>query len=184
MKIILITISISIVIMSGKSFQPASNPYGTLFGREQTAEAATVAVAAFPRFPHENQTSMCIDNNTRAHYVGLNITKAETLDVISKAGFVGEQIETMAAISRAESGSDMNCIGDETLTGSKWDVSFGLFQIRGLKNAPGSCRDISLLKGDLVRQGVCAKEIWNGQGYNAWSVYSNGKYRQYLNKNW
>ncbi len=184
MKIILLTISLAIVVLSGKWFQPADNPYQTTYA--QAVEAQTVAVEApqFPRTFHENQASICINNSTHEHYVGELVTKAETVDVITKAGFVGEQIEIMAAISRAESGSDMRCVGDETLTGSKWDISYGLFQIRGLKNASGTCRDISLLVGDLQRQAVCAKEIWNGQGFNAWSVYQNGKYRQWLNQTW
>lgn len=151
---------------------------------EQTSPPSDTRPSEFRRVPHEIQSTVCIDNRTRAHYRGMLITREETEHVLAQAGFVGEQIQIMTAISHAESGSDMNCIADESLTGSKWDVSYGLFQIRTLKNAPGSCRDKSLLVDDLQRQAVCAKEIWDGQGYRAWSVYLNGRYKKWMGVGW
>ena len=84
-------------------------------------------------------------------------------------------INTMVAISQAESHCRADAVGDTSLTyqqnGRTYGYSVGALQVRIL---PGRewCED-----GDYYE---CAHKIWLGQGYNAWSVYTSGKYRQYL----
>ena len=81
----------------------------------------------------------------------------------------------MAAIAQAESNCRENALGDTSLTytqnGRTYGYSVGPLQVRIL---PGRewCEN-----GDYYQ---CAHNIWKFQGYKAWSVYSNGRYKQYL----
>lgn len=182
MKLLVILVA-CLSLYVGIHLNDPSRTYQTFYDKP-VVEAQPVSEIRFRRSFHENQSSICINNVTHEHYQGELVTKAETSYVISKAGFKGEQIEIMAAISRAESGSDMRCIGDETLTNSEWGISYGLFQVRTLRTQNKGCRDLSRLTEDLQAQADCAFQIWKSQGFRAWSVYSNGKYRQWLNKSW
>lgn len=84
----------------------------------------------------------------------------------------------MVAISQAESHCRADAKGDTTLTfeqdGRIYGYSLSVLQVRIL---PGreSCDtyDVSVIV-------ECAHNIWKYQGYHAWSVYSNGKYKEYL----
>lgn len=81
----------------------------------------------------------------------------------------------MVAISQAESHCRHDALGDTNLTydenGRTYGYSIGPLQVRIL---PGRewCET-----GDYYE---CAHIIWAGQGYNAWSVFSSGKYLQFL----
>ena len=81
----------------------------------------------------------------------------------------------MVAIAQAESHCRADAVGDTSLTyqqnGRTYGYSVGALQVRIL---PGRewCEN-----GDYYE---CAHTIWKGQGYNAWSVYTSGKYRRYL----
>lgn len=80
----------------------------------------------------------------------------------------------MVAISQAESNCREDAVGDTTLTyeesGRTYGYSVGALQVRIL---PGRewCEG-----GDYY---ACAHEIYLSQGYNAWSVYSSGRYLEY-----
>ena len=84
-------------------------------------------------------------------------------------------INTMVAIAKAESNCRTDAVGDTTLTFQKnnrtYGYSIGALQVRIL---PGRewCES-----GDYYE---CAHRIWLSQGLSAWSVVTNGKYRQYL----
>lgn len=84
----------------------------------------------------------------------------------------------MVAISQAESNCQAEAKGDTTLTyeqnGRTYGYSVSVFQVRIL---PGreACDTF-----DIVKNVECAFNIWKGQGYRAWSVYTNGKYAQFL----
>lgn len=84
----------------------------------------------------------------------------------------------MTAIAQAESNCRVEATGDTTLTydvnGRTYGYSVSVFQVRIL---PGreNCDN-----HDLATNVLCAYNIYKGQGLTAWSVYSNGKYRQYL----
>lgn len=187
MKLLLIIISVAALFFALNIQQNKENFFTSYNGAQMVGTAETPPPAVLPSFPrtlHENQSSICINNLTREHYQGLLISRDETIDVLQKAGFVGEQVEIMSAISHAESGSDLRCIGDEMLQDRVWGVSFGLWQIRTLKNPNGSCRNIGVLRDNIEAQAICAKQIYDSQGYKAWSVYTNGKYRRWLNPSW
>lgn len=146
-------------------------------------EAQQASQPAYPRTIGQ-YGGVCINNRTNEPHTNILVTAQETTDILLQAGFTGEQTRIMTAISHAESGSDLACWGDENLQNNTWRESYGLFQIRLLRNPNGSCRDYELLKENIFEQAKCAKQIYDSQGYPAWSVYTNGKYRQWLDQTW
>lgn len=81
----------------------------------------------------------------------------------------------MVSVSKAESNCREDARGDMNLTYSQngriYGYSVGALQVRIL---PGRewCES-----GDYY---LCAHNIWERQGYDAWSVYKNGSYKKYL----
>ena len=102
--------------------------------------------------------------------------------------YEGWNHDIMVAISKAESSVDINlngrfdpdefCYrqarGDTTLTyqnnGRVYGYSVGVFQVRILEGRE-HCDTY-----DIEVNVKCAYNVWKGQGYGAWSVYTNGKY--------
>lgn len=88
--------------------------------------------------------------------------------------YEGWNHDTMVAISKAESNCRFNAKGDTTLTYQNNDriygYSVGVFQVRILEGRE-HCDTY-----DIEVNVKCAYSIWKGQGYGAWSVYTNGKY--------
>lgn len=87
-----------------------------------------------------------------------------------------------AAIALAESGGDPSVINDTPSTG---DYSVGLWQINyndGLYagRAAEFGTPQQLVQGGLPKQADVAVRLWRQQGYNAWTTYTSGAYRQYL----
>ena len=97
---------------------------------------------------------------------------------IGEAGFPDPHL--MVAIVKAESGMRIDARGDIKLQDNTWGVSVGLFQIRTLKTQNRGCRDESRLAGNVDAQVSCAKQIFDSQGYKAWSAYTNGAYKRFL----
>lgn len=103
------------------------------------------------------------------------------------AKYGGWDVNTMTAIAEAESTTningvvtpcDANATGDKTLTyqlnGRTYGYSVSVLQVRIL---PGREHCDT---HDMVANVKCAYDIWRGQGYEAWSMYTNGKYKRYL----
>ena len=92
--------------------------------------------------------------------------------------YPGWDVNTMVAISQAESNCRADAKGDTTLTYQQnnriYGYSMSVLQVRIL---PGREHCDTFDVATIVK---CAHAIYQGQGYNAWTVYSNGKYRQYL----
>lgn len=90
----------------------------------------------------------------------------------------GWNVNIMTAVSQAESGCDKTATGDKTLTYKSkkrvYGYSVSVLQVRIL---PGRehCDNHNL------RVNVkCAYAIWQSQGYNAWTKYRNGEYKEFL----
>lgn len=88
----------------------------------------------------------------------------------------------MGAIAIAESGGDAAVIND---TPSTEDYSVGLWQINyydGLYSGRAAAYGTpqQLVQGGIAAQARAMVGIWRGQGYGAWSTYTNGAYRKYL----
>lgn len=196
MKVILAVASIAIIAIANNiSTQPGHQTWFSKPAQAQTVEAQPPPTQ-FARTFHEQQNSICINNRTREHYRGELVSREEVVHELSKH-FVGDQIEIMAAITISEGQRDLNCIGDElpylngkrlwgkaTADGRTWGESLGLFQIRTIQqdNTPGSCRNDATIRASIQEQVRCAKEIYNSQGYRAWSQYSSGAYKAVLGK--
>lgn len=97
--------------------------------------------------------------------------------------YSGWDANIVQAIAHAESTQhgiecDIAAKGDGHLTfmvdGRTYGYSVSVLQVRIL---PGRehC-DVF----DLAENVKCAYAIWQGQGYNAWTKYTNGEYRNYL----
>lgn len=87
-------------------------------------------------------------------------------------------VDLMMAIMQAESSCNPEAVGDKTLTfqknGRTYGYSKSLLQIRQL---PGR-EHCDTFDPDIIVK--CGYDIWKSQGYNAWSVYSNGMYKKFL----
>jgi len=92
--------------------------------------------------------------------------------------YSGWNVNLMVAISKAESNCRAEARGDGHLTyqknGRAYGYSVGVFQIRILEGRE-HCDTY-----DLSINVKCAYNIYKGQGYKAWSVYNNGKYKKHL----
>lgn len=94
-------------------------------------------------------------------------------------------VPTMMAIMQAESTNtstgepcDAQVVGDGHITyyenGRLYGYSKSLLQIRQLPGREACDTD----DPEVIVQ--CGYNIWKSQGYSAWSVYTNGKYKNYL----
>jgi len=174
-------------------------PLETISATIQAQPIAAQAAPAAPQYSrtkHEDQTSICINNRTRQHYVGELVGREEVIHHLAKY-WQGQQLEIMAAITISEGQRDLNCIGDEvewfngrrlygakTSDGRTWGESLGLYQIRTIQEdkQPGSCRNADTIRAGIDEQTRCAKQIFDSQGLGAWSQYSNGNYKKHLGK--
>lgn len=108
-------------------------------------------------------------------------------------GFTPKQARIGSAIALCESPvygastpmSDFSAIGDQDLADNVWGYSYGGFQIRSLRDQTGTggLRDADRL---LTPRFNCrsAKAIRLESGWTAWSTYSSGKYKAYLQEPW
>lgn len=100
-------------------------------------------------------------------------------DAMARSGFT--DLRLMMAIAKAESGLRIDALGDTTITDATWGPSVGVLQVRTIK--PGhaqGCRIYETLWNNLQAQTDCAKQIYDSQGLNAWSAYTNGSYKKFL----
>lgn len=108
------------------------------------------------------------------------LTAAQIAAVASKAGFTGNDLKIAVAVAKAESGGNANAHNTNSGTG---DDSYGLWQINyygGLKAE----RTASFGPGpglfDPQKNANAAYQIFKGSGWNAWSTYKRGDYKQYM----
>ena len=76
----------------------------------------------------------------------------------------------------AETNCRADSVGDNYPINGVLAPSCGLFQIRTVSPARGTCEQLKDPAFNIER----AYGIYKGQGLRAWSVYTNGKYAQYL----
>ncbi len=98
------------------------------------------------------------------------------------AGFTGNNAAIMAAIAMAESGGRSSAHNNNARTG---DNSYGLWQINMLggmgperRRAFGIGSNEALF--DPAVNANAARQVFQSQGFGAWSVYRSGAYKQYL----
>lgn len=99
-----------------------------------------------------------------------------------QAGFTEGQASIMAAIAMKESAGRPTAYNGQTRTG---DNSYGLWQINMIgAMGPARLRQFGITSNqqlfDPLTNARAAYAIFKQQGFNAWSVYKNGAYRQVL----
>lgn len=117
------------------------------------------------------------------------LTQAEVEQLCLNVGFNEKNAKIASAIAMCESAfaqdgqqfANAHAIGDQALANDTWGYSYGLFQVRSLRSQKGTgdYRD----ENELLRprfNARSAKKIFNTQGWKAWSVFSSGMYKAYL----
>ncbi len=108
---------------------------------------------------------------------------SEIYATLRQAGFAAPSAVLMTAIALAESGGNDTARGDLSLQDSTWGPSYGLFQVRTVKDQTGSgqSRDINLLASSDIAQAEAAFAISRGgTDFSPWSTYTHGTYQRYL----
>lgn len=119
----------------------------------------------------------------------LLLTQPQVYDLARKAGFTDANAKIASAIAMCEAPamkdgiahSDFHAIGDQALATDVWGYSYGGFQIRSLRaqKGTGGLRDEDILLDPLTNVRA-AREIKLAQGWTAWSTYTGGQYKAYL----
>jgi tape measure domain-containing protein len=98
------------------------------------------------------------------------------------AGFNDRDARIMAAIAMAESGGSSTAFNGNAATGDK---SYGLWQINMLGGmGPERRRQFGIGSNsalfDPATNAMAARQIYQSQGFGAWSVFRSGAYKQFL----
>lgn len=109
------------------------------------------------------------------------VTPAAAYAALRGTGLSAASATMLTAIGGAESGWNVDAVGDLGLENATWGPSVGVWQIRTLKadTGTGSPRDINKLRGNLAAQAAAAASIFKSSGPRAWSTYKNGSYLKY-----
>lgn len=116
-------------------------------------------------------------------------TQDEVVTLCRRAGFNATNAKIASAIAMCESAysygtsqyANFGAIGDQDLADDVWGFSYGGFQIRSLRSQKGTggYRDEDRLLEPLFNA-KSALHIKKTQGWRAWSVYTSGMYKAYL----
>lgn len=200
-KLLIYLAFIAIAMQAMVHYWVGEQPKYQTYAQQQAAQAQTIAAtqATFGRGYTNKQNQPCKNDHTNAYYESELISKNETAHYLLQAGATIQQADILSAISHAESGSQINCFGDDsnkyygkpTNNGKHYGESYGLFQIRTIleDSNTGSCRDIERLRLNIAQQSICAYEISrSGTNYQPWSVFTTTNpqrsYKRYLGGNW
>lgn len=117
------------------------------------------------------------------------LTQDQVRELCRTAGFGKKNAKIASAIAMCESAyaqdnrpyANADAVGDQELADNTWGFSYGLFQVRSLRahKGTGKTRDEERLLDPLFNA-KSAKEIFNTQGWRAWTVYRIGAYKAYL----
>lgn len=199
MKLAMISITF-LALYIGNSLSSPGQGFDTWFPSPVAVQAQPAAIASeFHRGYTDLQKQPCRPDWDRSiHYESEIISKKELVHIMGQLGIPGDRHDTMAAIIHAESGSQLNCSGDDyapyymvrSPNGDTWTRSYGLAQIRLLKGetGSGSCRDFERLDNNPTEQISCMWEI-SGEG-NTWSPWTvthakrGYPYKKWLGQDW
>lgn len=116
-------------------------------------------------------------------------TQDEVRELADRVAFGPRNAKIASAIAMCESAyaqdgksyANADAVGDQDLADSTWGYSYGLFQVRSLRSQKGTgkIRDEERLL-DPEFNAKSAHAIFKSQGWNAWSVYTKGMYKAYL----
>ena len=109
--------------------------------------------------------------------------KDSLMRTLSAKGFKGKALQTAFAITLAESGGRPGAVGDVGLQDAKWGPSYGLFQVRSLKDWKAYSepyRDGSRLRDASFNAAAGYTVSSKGRNFNPWSTYTSGSFVKYL----
>jgi nucleoid-associated protein YgaU len=118
-------------------------------------------------------------------------TQKQVEDLMVSVGCWRSTARIMSAIAMCEapvmingvSYSNFDAVGDQELANEKWGFSYGGFQVRSLHAQTGTGKTRDALRLDETRfNATSARRIKMDQGYTAWSTYTGGQYKAYLQK--
>jgi hypothetical protein len=110
------------------------------------------------------------------------LSSSQVYQYLIDAGFNSAAATTMTAIAQAESTLNDAARGDLGLQTSVWGPSYGLFQIRTLKQdtGTGKSRDINWLVSDTNQAKAAYQISKGGTDFSPWSTFTNGAYQKFL----
>lgn len=118
-------------------------------------------------------------------------SQTQVEEMCAAAGFDGPNARIASAIAMVEAPAaskpghcDSSLIGDLELVDSTWGASYSFFQVRSLKadSGTGRVRDGERLHTDSAFACRSAYIIYTQQGFNAWTTYTSGQYKAYLQR--
>ncbi|MCK2238638.1 MULTISPECIES: hypothetical protein [unclassified Crossiella] len=103
------------------------------------------------------------------------------------AGFRGDNLNTAVAVALAESRGRTDALGDISLQNNTWGPSVGLWQIRSLNPGHGTAlertqRDQTANLDPATNAANAFAISDSGASFRAWSTFTNGDYRQFLDR--
>lgn len=110
------------------------------------------------------------------------LTSAQILQLAQGAGFSGNDVQTMAAIIKAESSGNPYAHNTNRSTG---DNSYGLSQINMIDTlGPARRKQFGLKSNEQLLDPQtnlrAAKQVKDSSGFGAWTTFKSGKYKQFL----
>lgn len=93
------------------------------------------------------------------------------------AGFRGDDLVTMAAITPGESGRRPSAVGDVSLQNATWGPSYNITQVRSLRaqQGTGGPRDADLLATSVEHAAWASYEVWRSAGsFRPWTAFLRG----------
>lgn len=117
-------------------------------------------------------------------------TQDEVYDLAREVGFNHDNARIASAVALCEAPATINnhpasnfgAVGDKDLANDTWGYSYGGFQIRSLRadTGTGKIRDAEKLDANPRFNTKAARAIRLDSGWRAWSTYTNGAYKAYL----
>jgi murein DD-endopeptidase MepM/ murein hydrolase activator NlpD len=110
-------------------------------------------------------------------------SRAGLMRMLYEGGFRGDALKTAFAVALAESGGRSGAIGDESLADNIWGPSYGVFQIRSLKNWRAyndPYRDATRLRDPRYNIQAALVKSKQGTNWKPWSAYKNGAFTKFL----
>jgi len=119
-----------------------------------------------------------------------NLSVEEIARLAANAGFTGSDLETAVAVSIAENrNGQTDLLGDLGIQTAEYGPSVGLWQIRSVNPGYGNAFDQAhrneQANMDPATNAANAYAIYTkpkGKGWNEWSTYKDGKYKQFLDQ--
>ena len=109
-----------------------------------------------------------------------NLSYGDLLNLAKIAGFSGKDDDIAAAVALAESGGNPRAHNS-----TPPDDSYGLWQINMLgAMGPARRKQFGISSNDKLYDpeinAMAAYKIFRASGWNAWTTYTSGKYKQYM----